>query len=172
MAPPEPQPGDLIEIFRPLYCHWAIYVGNGYVIHLAPPSEFAGAGFGCVCSVLSNRAVVKKERLCFVAGRDRYRVNNKHDDKYRPLPPSQIVQWAEELVGREVPYRLTSKNCEHFVSMLRYGIPCSDQGRDAILACLLGATMGIGLGIGGPVSLLIGLGGAFGLATMAFRSMN
>lgn len=38
---PEPQPGDLIEIFRPFYRHWAIYVGNGYVIHLAPPSKGA-----------------------------------------------------------------------------------------------------------------------------------
>lgn len=36
---PEPKPGDLIEIFRPFYSHWAIYVGDGYVVHLAPPSK-------------------------------------------------------------------------------------------------------------------------------------
>ena len=36
---PEPQPGDLIEIFRPFYRHWAVYIGNGYVVHLAPPSK-------------------------------------------------------------------------------------------------------------------------------------
>lgn len=35
----EPKPGDLIQIFRIGYEHWAIYVGNGYVIHLAPPSK-------------------------------------------------------------------------------------------------------------------------------------
>lgn len=30
----KPRPGDLIEIFRLGYEHWAIYVGNGYVVHL------------------------------------------------------------------------------------------------------------------------------------------
>ncbi|XP_054138632.1 phospholipase A and acyltransferase 1-like isoform X2 [Melozone crissalis] len=30
----DPQPGDLIEIDRPGYQHWALYVGDGYVIHL------------------------------------------------------------------------------------------------------------------------------------------
>lgn len=33
---PEPQPGDLIEIFRGFYSHWVVYVGGGYVVHLAP----------------------------------------------------------------------------------------------------------------------------------------
>lgn len=30
------QPGDLIEIFRPAYQHWALYLGDGYVINVAP----------------------------------------------------------------------------------------------------------------------------------------
>ncbi|XP_078197364.1 uncharacterized protein LOC128929124 [Callithrix jacchus] len=40
IGPPlqEPQPGDLIEIFHIGYEHWALYVGDGYLIHLAPPS--------------------------------------------------------------------------------------------------------------------------------------
>ena len=50
-------------------------------------------------SSVADRAIVKKERLCDVAGRDLYRVNNKHDDKYNPFPPSRIVQRVEELVG-------------------------------------------------------------------------
>lgn len=36
----QPKPGDLIEIFRGIYQHWAIYVGDDYVVHLAPPSEY------------------------------------------------------------------------------------------------------------------------------------
>ncbi|XP_007118914.1 phospholipase A and acyltransferase 3 isoform X2 [Physeter macrocephalus] len=124
---PEPQPGDLIEIFRPLYRHWAIYVGDGYVIHLAPPSEIAGAGVASVMSALTDKAIVKKDRLCDVAGRDLYRVNNKHDGKYPPLPANKIVQQAEELVGQEVLYKLTSDNCEHFVNKLRYGVSRCDQ---------------------------------------------
>lgn len=31
-----PQPGDLIEIFRPAYQHWALYLGDGYIINVAP----------------------------------------------------------------------------------------------------------------------------------------
>ncbi|XP_074087323.1 phospholipase A and acyltransferase 3-like isoform X1 [Macrotis lagotis] len=124
---PEPKPGDLIEIFRPLYCHWAVYVGDGYVVHLAPPSEYAGAGASSIMSALTDRATVKKELLCVVVGNDKYRVNNKHDNKYPPLPPSKIVQRALEEVGKEVLYKLTSENCEHFVNELRYGIPRSDQ---------------------------------------------
>ena len=78
-------------------------------------------------SAVADRAIVKKERLCDVVGRDPYRVNNKHDDKYNPCPPRKIVQWAEELVGQEFCYSLTSNNCEHFVNKLRYGVSCSDQ---------------------------------------------
>ncbi|XP_054518352.1 phospholipase A and acyltransferase 3 isoform X1 [Pan paniscus] len=124
---PEPKPGDLIEIFRPFYRHWAIYVGDGYVVHLAPPSEVAGAGAASVMSALTDKAIVKKELLYDVAGSDKYQVNNKHDDKYSPLPCSKIIQRAEELVGQEVLYKLTSENCEHFVNELRYGVARSDQ---------------------------------------------
>uniref|UniRef100_A0A8D0PDI2 Phospholipase A and acyltransferase 3 n=2 Tax=Sus scrofa TaxID=9823 RepID=A0A8D0PDI2_PIG len=139
---PEPQLGDLIEIFRPFYRHWAIYVGDGYVVHLAPPSEIAGAGAASLMSALTDKALVKKELLYEVAGRDRYQVNNKHDGKYSPLPPSKIVQRAEELVGQEVLYKLTSENCEHFVNELRYGVARSDQVRDAIVAA---GIAGVGL---------------------------
>ena len=78
-------------------------------------------------SSVANRAIAKKEWLCDVAGRDLYRVNNKHDEKYNPFPPSRIVQRAEELVDQEFCYSLTSKNCEHFVNELRYGVSRSDQ---------------------------------------------
>lgn len=91
--------------------------------------EIAGAGVASVMSALADKAIVKKELLYDVAGRDKYQVNNKHDDKYPPLPPSKIVQRAEERVGQEVLYKLTSENCEHFVNELRYGVSRSDQVR-------------------------------------------
>lgn len=78
-------------------------------------------------STLTEKAVVKKELLYDVVGRDKYQVNNKHDGKYSPLPPSKIVQRAEELVGQELPYSLPCENCEHFVNELRYGVARSDQ---------------------------------------------
>ncbi|XP_023604253.1 uncharacterized protein LOC102439222 isoform X1 [Myotis lucifugus] len=42
--PEEPKPGDLIEIYRIGYSHWALYVGDGYVIHLAPPEDVTEQG--------------------------------------------------------------------------------------------------------------------------------
>ncbi|XP_053891245.1 LOW QUALITY PROTEIN: phospholipase A and acyltransferase 3-like [Malaclemys terrapin pileata] len=143
----EPNPGDLIEISRFGYQHWALYVGNGYVIHLAPPSEYAGAGSSSIMSVLTDRAVVKKDRLWDVAGGDRYRVNNKYDGRCSPLPVSKILMEAESLVGQEMLYSVTSENCEHFVTKLRYGQPMCDQVRDTMLtvgfAGLGLATLGI-----------------------------
>ncbi|XP_013369550.1 PREDICTED: HRAS-like suppressor 3 isoform X1 [Chinchilla lanigera] len=150
---PEPKPGDLIEIFRPFYRHWAIYVGNGYVVHLAPPNsgEVAGAGMGSIMSTLTDKAVVRKELLYDVAGSDKYQVNNKHDNKYSPLPPSKIVQRAEELVGQEVLYKLTSENCEHFVNELRYGVARSDQVRDVVMAA---GIAGVGLAAMGLIGVM------------------
>lgn len=103
-------------------------------------------------SALTDKAIVKKELLYDVAGRDRYQVNNKHDDKYSPLPPSKIVQRAEELVGQEVLYKLTSENCEHFVNELRYGVPRSDQVRDAVMVA---GIAGAGLAAMGLIGVML-----------------
>lgn len=89
--------------------------------------EFAGAGASSVKSVFAGKAIVKAELLSEVAGKDEYRVNNKHDDKYPPLPSNKIFQQAMLKLGMEVPYSLTHDNCEHFVNELRYGISRSDQ---------------------------------------------
>uniref|UniRef100_A0A8C4Y390 LRAT domain-containing protein n=1 Tax=Gopherus evgoodei TaxID=1825980 RepID=A0A8C4Y390_9SAUR len=128
----KPNPGDLIEISRFGYQHWALYVGNGYVIHLAPPSEYAGAGASSIMSVLTNLAMVKKERLRDIAGGDWYRVNNKYDGRCSPLPVSKILMEAESLVGQKMQYSVTSENCEHFVTKLRYGQPMCDQVRAGV----------------------------------------
>ncbi|XP_044536652.1 phospholipase A and acyltransferase 3-like [Gracilinanus agilis] len=155
---PEPKPGDLIEIFRMCYSHWAIYVGDGYVVHLAPPSEYAGAGASSIMSALTDKATVKKELLRVVVGSDKYHVNNKHDNRYQPLPVNKIVQRALEEVGKEVLYKLTSENCEHFVNDLRYGIHRSDQVRDVY----------IGAGIAGGLALA----GLFGVLVSRNRRQN
>uniref|UniRef100_A0A8C0FY10 LRAT domain-containing protein n=1 Tax=Chelonoidis abingdonii TaxID=106734 RepID=A0A8C0FY10_CHEAB len=146
----ELKPGDLIEIFRSCYQHWAIYVGDGKVVHLAPPCKCPPSLKGEVS--LSDRAFVKKDWLEDVVRKDRYRVNNKHDETHPPLPVSKIVRWAEELVGREMPYNLTSHNCEHFVMELRYGVAMSDQ-------------------VGVTEAIAMGTVGVMGMAAAVIRSM-
>ncbi|XP_059566340.1 phospholipase A and acyltransferase 3-like isoform X2 [Myotis daubentonii] len=115
--------------------------------------EIAGAGAASLMSALTDKAIVKKELLSEVAGKDKYRVNNKHDRKYSPLPPSKIVRQAEEKVGQEMLYKLTSDNCEHFVNELRYGVSRSDQVTEAVVAG--GVAVGL-LGVGLAIAALIG----------------
>ncbi|XP_073746792.1 phospholipase A and acyltransferase 3-like isoform X2 [Callorhinus ursinus] len=134
----EPQPGDLIQIFRIGYEHWAIYVGDGYVIHLTSTSEFPWASSSSVFCALSNRGVVKRELLRDVVAGCRYKVNNLLDNKYRPQPVNQIIYCAKQKVGQEMKYSLLHGNCEHFVTSLRYGKPESRQVRDAIVVTHIG----------------------------------
>uniref|UniRef100_A0A8C3S2T1 LRAT domain-containing protein n=1 Tax=Chelydra serpentina TaxID=8475 RepID=A0A8C3S2T1_CHESE len=140
----EPKPGDLIEISRFGYYHWALYVGYGYVIHLAPPSEFAETGISSLFSVVADKAMVRKEPLWAVVKGDDYWVNNKHDRNLPRRSVDQIIQEAESLVGKTMPYSVASKNCEHFITKLRYGVARSDQVRDAVVAGAVGI---VGVGV-------------------------
>ncbi|KAA0718483.1 Retinoic acid receptor responder protein 3 [Triplophysa tibetana] len=128
----EPEPGDLIEIFRIGYQHWAIYVGEGFVIHMAPPSHYANAGSYSMISVTCPIALVKKEEIWDVVGSDEYRINNLLDDKYEPREIRNILRDAQRLLGRRRPYCVVTYNCEHFVTELRYGKPESHQVRSAV----------------------------------------
>uniref|UniRef100_A0A671EPC1 LRAT domain-containing protein n=1 Tax=Rhinolophus ferrumequinum TaxID=59479 RepID=A0A671EPC1_RHIFE len=114
-------PGDLIEIFHIGYWHWALYVGDGYVIHLAPPSEYPRAGSSSTFSALSSRAVVKRELLKDEVGACHSWVNNHSDKEYKPQPGNKIISSAKKEFGEEMEYSLLSGNCEHFVTSLKYG---------------------------------------------------
>nr|XP_025041442.1 HRAS-like suppressor 3 isoform X1 [Pelodiscus sinensis] len=151
-VPVEPKPGDLIEISRFGYQHWAIYVGNGYVIHLAPACEIAEAGFSSLMSVVADKARVRKEPLWAVVKGDDYRINNKLDRKLPRRRIDQIVREAESLVGKTMSYSVTSENCEHFVTKLRYGEARSDQVRDAMIAGVVGIA-----GFGALLALATGI---------------
>ncbi|KAG5847188.1 phospholipase A and acyltransferase 1-like isoform X1 [Anguilla anguilla] len=131
-----PQPGDLIEIFRPAYQHWALYLGNGYIINLEPVGKIQ-VGKSSLKSVLSQKAVIRLQLLKEVARGDSYRINNKYDDDHTPLPICDIVHRARLYIGHEVPYDVLCSNCEHFVTLLRYGEGVSEQATWAIEALSL-----------------------------------
>ncbi|XP_077311887.1 phospholipase A and acyltransferase 2-like [Lithobates pipiens] len=119
---PEPKPGDLIEFYRVGYQHWGVYVGNGYIVHLTDPQ-----GLSLLFSVVRATAVVRRDYLESVARGCDYKVNNKYDSKCSPYPAIKIVNAALEEVGKTKNYSVTSANCEHFASYLRYGEQFSDQ---------------------------------------------
>ncbi|XP_031718684.1 phospholipase A and acyltransferase 3-like [Anarrhichthys ocellatus] len=127
----KPEVGDLIEIFRGSYQHWAVYVGDGFIVHLAPPSEVLGAGANSMMSVIAEKAIVKKEELWDVVGRNHWKINNSLDKQYQPRLAHVIVRQACAMVGDELPYCVFRGNCEHFANELRYGKAESRQVRKA-----------------------------------------
>ncbi len=79
-------------------------------------------GSDCEESLIGiNKSTVMRQKLTEVAGSDRFRINNELDNKYQPRDPDTVVKDALHLVGEMLPYSLTTSNCEHFVTGLRYG---------------------------------------------------
>ncbi|XP_073410411.1 phospholipase A and acyltransferase 3-like [Dendrobates tinctorius] len=141
---PSPKPGDLIEFIRPFYQHWGICVGEGKVVHLTDQDDFSS-----LSSAFGRTIVVREDSIELVADGCTYRVNNKYDRKRDPYPPGRIVNAARREVGKKMYYRVTSANCEHFVTVLRYGIGYSDQVDNAKMY----ATGGLGMAVIAAVAL-------------------
>ncbi|CAB1457590.1 unnamed protein product [Pleuronectes platessa] len=116
--------GDLIEIFRGSYQHWAVYIGGQMVVHLVPEG---GQSSVSSANPSSSNGKLKREKLTDVVGNDRYQVSNLLDDLYDARDPSIIVKKAREMVGRELSYNVVTYNCEHFAIEMRYGVAESRQ---------------------------------------------
>ncbi|XP_008491626.2 phospholipase A and acyltransferase 1 [Calypte anna] len=129
-----PEPGDLIEIFRPHYQHWALYLGDGYVINVTPVDEGPSVALSSAKAVVSGKARVRMQLLKEVVGSNTYHINNKYDAKYTPLPVKDIIRRAKRFIDQEVSYDVLGNNCEHFVTMLRYGEGVSEQVDNTITA--------------------------------------
>ncbi|XP_062281731.1 phospholipase A and acyltransferase 2-like [Scomber scombrus] len=126
--------GDLIEIFRDGYQHWAVYVGDGYIVELVA----IGTGSVGVSSTISGtlvRGQVRKEKLQVVVEKDKWEKNNtKHlssDNKLRPRQKHEIVKEALSRVGM-TEYSVSKWNCEHFATLCRYGKAVSLQVMKAV----------------------------------------
>ncbi|XP_064241755.1 phospholipase A and acyltransferase 1-like isoform X1 [Passer domesticus] len=149
----KPEPGDLIEIFRPLCQHWALYLGDGYVIHIT--DEGTSSTWLFTSSVHATRAKVRKQLLERVVGNDKWRVNNKYDRSRTPFPVEEIIRRAELCIGEEVPYNLIASNCEHFVTELRYGVGVSGQVQNAAAGSAAAAVGSIILGVAAVVGMAL-----------------
>ncbi|XP_017666144.1 PREDICTED: phospholipid-metabolizing enzyme A-C1-like isoform X2 [Lepidothrix coronata] len=125
------EPGDLIEIQRSGFQHWALYLGDGYVVHLTSAEGIPPLSADCM-AILTRRAKVKMQLLKDVVGNNGYRVNNKYDHSCPPFSVKDIIRRAEIYIDTEVTYDLLESNCEHFVTWLRYGERVSIQAKRAI----------------------------------------
>ncbi|XP_048241396.1 phospholipase A and acyltransferase 3-like [Haliotis rufescens] len=114
------EPGDQVEFERGIYSHWGVYIGDGYVIHLA---SVDGQSFN-----KAEKAVVRKDKIMDVAGNSRMNKNNSKEEKYglKAYSKSEIVKRATNQLDR-TGYNLLASNCEHFASWCCYAIEIHDQ---------------------------------------------
>ncbi|CAK6965380.1 phospholipase A and acyltransferase 4-like [Scomber scombrus] len=128
------KPGDLIEIFRDNFQHWAVYVGNGYVVELVV-MEITSSG---VSSAVSGgvAGAVRKIKLQDVVNRDKWQKNNakhpRNDNTLKPRPEQEIVNEALSYVGKDMNYTVATWNCEHFATWCRYGTGLSLQVKKTV----------------------------------------
>lgn len=145
------KPGDMIEFKRGYYSHWAIYSGDGYVIHRWGDHDGIGKSVGFWGNLLTfsgtqfDKATILQSKVADVLrlGGD-VKVNNYLDEKYkyvtqkifiltckffsldRPLAVKDILDKARRALNQE-GYNLVYSNCEHFATECRYGQATSRQ---------------------------------------------
>ncbi|XP_030252852.1 phospholipase A and acyltransferase 4-like [Sparus aurata] len=156
--------GDLIEITRGGYQHWAVYVGDGYIVHvtLPPDAEVSGAASNALMSVPTEKAMVRKEKLKGVLGDNTWRINNILDKDYEPRSAHIIVEEALGQVGNVMEYSVYTKNCEHFATNLRYGKHESRQVKEKAKQMLFMCAAIVIIAVaGGPIAVASAVGLAF-----------
>lgn len=119
--------GDIIEIDRLLFSHWAVYIGDGRVIHVC--------NFKTSSPEFQTSSEIVEEDLKVVAGPSLVRVNNKEvpamQRNLSSLHPKLIVENAKKCVHEKVSHNVMSLTAEHFVTSCRYGVGWSDQVTNA-----------------------------------------
>lgn len=142
----EATPGDIIAVDRGVYLHYAVYVGNGEVIHYrgrdgdfgekitvhrAPMSEFLQDSKEFFILQFPE----EKERMLTVSERIKkilkgegiqlfHRMRRAKD--YHLYSPRETVRRAESRLG-EASYNLLTDNCEHFAIWCKTGVSESYQ---------------------------------------------
>ncbi|XP_052075877.1 phospholipase A and acyltransferase 1-like [Mytilus californianus] len=146
--------GDLLEIDRGAYCHWAVYIGNNEVVHVAgidgPIASDLSHSFS-VSGVLFNKAEVKRENVFDVFGNSKCTINNSKDggNQFVCKLRNQVKEVVKRALGMIGPlkYNVLWSNCEHFASWCRNGEAISKQA-DNVLT--------VGMVIGGLLNNVIG----------------
>ncbi|GFN81779.1 hras-like suppressor 3 [Plakobranchus ocellatus] len=133
----ELEPGDLVKFPRGPYSHWAVYLGNEEVVHLAGVdndginAKIRPEHLFTISGVKFNKAAVCIDNFWDVVEDSRAEKNNKGDRKHKPLPRREILARATSKLG-EVAYNVIFSNCEHFARWCRNDIFKSEQVDDVM----------------------------------------
>ncbi|XP_059147866.1 phospholipase A and acyltransferase 3-like isoform X1 [Physella acuta] len=147
------KPGDIVKFHRGVYFHFALYIGNGKVIHLTAPDNCPGVSgsihsrnVASMASVPVDKALVAEEDFFEVAnGNKAYKANK---EEWNSFDLETVLKKAKQSLG-ETKYNLLTRNCEHFVNEVKYGRKQSDQVNEGISVTtgLLGALAAVGAAV-------------------------
>ena len=117
-------PGDMVQvkgnyIYQWFYSHFAIFIGNGEIVHVHSPQNQTRK-----CDVVRVKMVdAFRGKLV----RKNNHLDNAEAFRDKVQTTRQIVRTARDWVGKFWDYNFYTNNCEHFVTMCRYGRPISLQ---------------------------------------------
>ena len=142
----EPKPGDVLAVNRGPYLHYAVYVGNGEVIHYrgrdgdfdgkitihrAPMSAFLRGNKEF--SILQfpkepPNPITLSEGIKKVLKGEAIQLFHqlRRERNYHLYTPEETVARAESRLGEE-SYHLLTDNCEHFAIWCKTGVSESHQ---------------------------------------------
>ncbi len=167
------------------YEHWAVYVGEGEIVHYQAPRELNGLtaklNSGVIQETLQEYMERQGEGMTVRLGK----LSSEGDRRYFPaLDPEVVVERARSKVGKK-EYNLIRNNCEHFAKWCKYGKEMSDQiERGAVIASMLGGFLaggyaGImnGMTFAGLLGAMIGgcagaVGGGLAIAVIVLVSIK
>ena len=117
-------PGDMIQvkgnyIYQWFYSHFAIFIGNGEIVHVDSsdnPLKKCDVVRISMVDAFKGKLVRKNNHL-----------DNADNFRDRIRPTREIVRTARDWVGKNWDYNFYTNNCEHFVTLCRYGRPISLQ---------------------------------------------
>jgi hypothetical protein len=113
---------DLIEIKREVICHWVLYAGDGYCIHVTSDTKGLAS--------FDTEGVKHIQLLKDVVGNDQCRINNLEEEaRSRNLKPKSDKECLEAAIkGLDIKnptktckYKILSKNCEYHVTKWKFG---------------------------------------------------
>lgn len=119
------QPGDMIQvkgnfIYQWFYSHFAIFIGNGEIVHLQRSTDKQAGN----CSIVRENMI---EALCGKLVRKNNHLDHIDGFRDKIQAPRHIVKTARDWVGKYWNYNFYTNNCEHFVTLCRYGRAISLQ---------------------------------------------
>lgn len=114
----QPAIGDILIIDRKLYKHYAVYIGNGKVIHYSA----SDSDFGFDIAIRESNLNSFAGKYNFIIGQ----FTNSFLQNHKIFSPEETVARARSRLG-EQKYNLVTNNCEHFASWCKTGVSQSNQ---------------------------------------------